>query len=645
MPTLTYPGVYIEEISSGVRPLEIASTSTAAFVGLTEMGPDDGATLVTSWTEFLRRFGAFTDDSFLAHSVLQYFNNGGRQCYILRVTRTDAATASVTINNRAGNPGVLFSAKNKGAWGNSLLLRIEESTDDPGNLFKVTIRRLTDPTAAPANLLDLTPLETFDNLSMDSTASNYVVDVLARDSNLIDAQVLDANNVLQDGTHTSGAGLSLPLNDNASFQISLDSDGYQVVTLTGAATSTTDPTVVASAIKAAVIALKPVKASNAAAFTGFDCTATGIAPNQRLLLKSGNTNTATSSVRVRPAPTPTNDATTKLKLGINGRSEDALAPRRPAVTGIVPVGNATAVAPVAVAVPGKDGTVKPTDITFSSAFPRLDTVTDVSLLAVPGEATTAIFDLGTAYCANRPLQDIFYIGEVGSHDDTADDAAAFRAKLTTANSYGALYFPWVKALDPTGRSRDPILLPPSGYVAGLYARIDATRGVWKAPAGTEASLNGVVGLAAELSDVQHGNLNPLGVDVIRRLTGAGVVAFGARTVTSDAEWRYIPVRRTAIMLRTSIYHGIQFAVFEPNDETLWAQLRLNIGSFMLTLFRQGAFQGTTPSQGFFVKCDAQTTTQADIDAGVVNVLVGFAPLKPAEFVVVKISQQAGQASG
>jgi hypothetical protein len=154
----------------------------------------------------------------------------------------------------------------------------------------------------------------------------------------------------------------------------------------------------------------------------------------------------------------------------------------------------------------------------------------------------------------------------------------------------------------------------------------------------------VVGLAAELSDVQHGNLNPIGVNVIRRFAGAGVVSFGARTITSDAEWKYVPVRRTVILLRVSIYHGIQWAIFEPNDEPLWSQLRLNIGSFMMTLFRQGAFQGSTASQAFFVKCDAETTTQADIDLGIVNILVGFAPLKPAEFVVVKISQKAGQAS-
>ena len=203
-----------------------------------------------------------------------------------------------------------------------------------------------------------------------------------------------------------------------------------------------------------------------------------------------------------------------------------------------------------------------------------------------------MMDLGMAYCANRPLQDVFYIGEMASHDDTPAEAASFRNSLTTANSYGAVYFPWVMALDPTGQSQQPVPLPPSGYIAGLYARIDASRGVWKAPAGAEASLNGVVGLAAELSDVEHGNLNPIGVDVIRRF--AGCRHRRLRRPHHDLRSRNgstCPVRRTAIMLRVSIYYGIQWAVFEPNDEPLWSQLRLNIGAFMTTLFRQGAFPG------------------------------------------------------
>ncbi|MEC4018795.1 phage tail sheath family protein [Streptomyces sp. H27-D2] len=646
MPTLNYPGVYIEEISGGTRPLEVAGTSTAAFVGLAEMGPDS-ATRITNWTEFQRRYGNFTDEGFLAHSVFQYFNNGGRQCYTVRVTRPDAVIAAVTVSNRAPAPipGLTFLAKNKGAWGNSLFLQVEDGTLDPGNEFKVSVRRQADPAVVPANFKDITPLEVFDNLSTDPAAPNYVVAVLAEDSSLIDAQLLSGNTSTQRGVHRGGFAPVLPLTANLGFQINLDADGFQAVALPTAVGSVTTLADVATAVQTAVRALTKKKTStDALAFTAFTCTVETVTGQSRLVLQSGTT-TAASSVRVQPAAATDATALLKLGAGSGGRSEDGAAVRRPARADVVQIGDAAIAAPVTAATAGSNGVALVTETTFASAFPRLDNVTDFSLLAVPGEATTAMMDLGMAYCANRPLQDVFYIGETADHDDTADEAAAFRSKLTTANSYGALYFPWVKALDPTGRSREPVLLPPSGYIAGLYARIDANRGVWKAPAGTEASLNGVAGLAVELSDVQHGNLNPMGVDVIRRFPGSGVVVFGARTISSDPAWKYVPVRRTAIMLRVSIYNGIQFAVFEPNDEPLWSQLRLSIGSFMTTLFRQGAFQGSTPSQGFFVKCDGETTTQADIDAGVVNVLVGFAPLKPAEFVVVKISQKAGLASG
>ncbi|MFC0541503.1 phage tail sheath family protein [Kutzneria chonburiensis] len=643
MATVSYPGVYVQEVSGGVRPLDTASTSTAAFVGLAEMGPDTEATLVTSWTDFQRRYGSFTDDGYLAQSVFQYFNNGGRQCYIVRVTRGDAVAADVSLNNRVGVNGFTFSAKNKGLWGNTLLLQVEDGTLDPGNTFKLSIRRQDDPAVVPASPQDLPPLEVFDNLSVDPTSPDYAVSVLGSRSTLVNAQLLAANTSIQRGLHRGAAGPTLPLNSNLNFQINVDGDGYQQVALppaTGTATALAD---VAAAIQTAVKALVKKKTStDATAFTGFTCTVDPAGPN--LLLQSGTAANPASSVLVQAATT--NDASFQLKLGLagGGRSENGIAVRRPVNAPVIQVGDSAVAAPVSAAHAGADGVATFTEQLFADGFAKLDHLTDVSLLAVPGEATPAMADKGMGYCANRPLQDMFYIGETGQLDDEVSDATTFRNKLTTANSYGAVYFPWVKATDPTGRSRDPILLPPSGYVAGLYARTDSARGVWKAPAGTEASLNGVVGLTAELSDVDHGNLNPKGINVVRRFAGSGIVSFGARTISSDPLWRYVPVRRTAIMLRVSIYNGIQWAVFEPNDESLWAQLRLSIGSFMTTLFRQGAFQGATPSQAFFVKCDAETTTQADIDNGVVNVQVGFAPLKPAEFVVVKISQQAGLAS-
>jgi phage tail sheath protein FI len=178
------------------------------------------------------------------------------------------------------------------------------------------------------------------------------------------------------------------------------------------------------------------------------------------------------------------------------------------------------------------------------------------------------------------------------------------------------------------------------------ARTDATRGVWKAPAGLEATLSGVPQLDVALTDGDIGQLNPLGANCLRAVPGAGRVVWGARTMQGAdrlaSEWKYIPVRRTALFLEESLYRGTQWVVFEPNDEPLWAQIRLNVGTFMNNLFRQGAFQGSEPRSAYQVKCDSETTTQYDIDRGVVNIFVGFAPLKPAEFVIVQIAQLAGQ---
>ena len=183
-------------------------------------------------------------------------------------------------------------------------------------------------------------------------------------------------------------------------------------------------------------------------------------------------------------------------------------------------------------------------------------------------------------------------------------------------------------------------------MAGLYSRTDAERGVWKAPAGTDATLRGVSYLEYRLSDQENGVLNPLGINAIRTFGVYGTVAWGARTLVGadqqTSEWKYVPVRRLALYLEESLFEGTKWVVFEPNDEPLWAQIRLNVGAFMHNLFRQGAFQGRTPRDAYFVKCDKETTTQNDINRGIVNIVVGFAPLKPAEFVVIKLTQIAGQ---
>ncbi|RZI53876.1 MAG: phage tail sheath family protein [Pseudonocardia sp.] len=646
MAVLTHPGVYVDEVPSGVRPLEVASTSTAVFVGITEMGPLD-ATRITGWSGFQRIFGGFVSNSFLAESVFQYFNNGGRQCYIVRVQRTDAKPAGVTIANRASRsaPGVTFKARSAGAWGNHLVLQIEDGTIDPANEFKISVRRQADADLLPDGFNESPPIESFDNLTCDPTAPRFVESVLTRESDLLSAAVHEATE-FQQGVHHGGPDPVLPLGEKTVLRVNLDGDGLQIVTLPPEA-GNADLTGVAEMIEAAVRQLTKKKAStDAKAYSEFTCVVETTEPeaaHPRLVLRSG-TRMASSSVRV--ASGPRDDATAQLKLGRSqGVSSDGSAVRRPANAAAVQVGDAHPNGIVIAADLGSDGESALSPAEFGAALPKLDTITDISLLAVPGVSSPVVMNDALAYCINRPLKDIFFIGETSQADQRVEDAEQFRAELNPS-SYGALYFPWVKTLDPAKRTGDTVLLPPSGFVAGLYSRIDAARGVWKAPAGAEARISGAVGLSREVTDVEHGNLNGKGVCVLRRLPGAGIVAFGARTTAgpSEVEWKYIPIRRMAMMLRVSIYNGIQWAVFEPNDEPLWSQLRLNIGAFMSALFRKGAFQGASTSEAFFVRCDGDTTTQSDIDLGIVNVEVGFAPVKPAEFVVVRISQNAGLAS-
>jgi phage tail sheath protein FI len=273
----------------------------------------------------------------------------------------------------------------------------------------------------------------------------------------------------------------------------------------------------------------------------------------------------------------------------------------------------------------------------------LETVDIFNLMVLAGVTDSSTLIDAAAYCVSRRA---FLIVDSDPAASTPDKLAALvQGAGVPKSDSAAIYGPWIKIGDPLngGKLRKTA---PSGSLAGLFARIDSSRGVWKAPAGTEANIVGAQGLDYVLTDGENGSLNPLGFNALRLFPVYGVVSWGARTLMgSDAaasEYKYVPVRRLALYLEESLYRGTQWVVFEPNDEPLWAQIRLNIGAFMQTLFRQGAFQGQTPSQAYFVKCDSETTTQNDINLGIVNIVVGFAPLKPAEFVIIQLQQMAGQ---
>ena len=776
MPERLHPGVYVQEVPSGSRPIEGVSTSTAAFIGLAEMGDLNKAVLVTGVQEFESKFGKYLKGLFLSHAVHQFYNNGGKKCYIIRVASAGAQSASITIKDRAtaAPPAqtLIIAAANEGDWGNRIDIAIKDGTADPDNEFAIQVfrdRSMQNPPLAP--LL----LETNDNLSMDAKAANFVESVIVANSKYIVATV-DSSNPAEKGISrsgslpvgngatdlklstgtatpgtaaptagklTSGAAPNLtPDADKRQFLINIDGDGAKPVTLapetqggpaiaaeiqtavralkattpakqegytnftctydpvanqfvltsgtTGLASSvgvtdSTAPTIrlpagthkfvvfingdgphevavtgpladgdaIAAAIEAAVVPpapnLTPKRSSNGPAFTGFTARydKTSKPGNPSLVLTSGAAGT-NSAVRVLDSQTPENVAKT-LNLGGTNKGKEIMGSSalRPAnsqnpteyhLGDAVPAGNVVGV------VAGDDGDLVPGDLSqaFINGLNALDTIRDVNIVAIPGIYAKGVVDAGSNYCAQR--MDCFFIADPDPIDDTVTEARDFVNGLTVKSSYGALYYPWLKSIDPTGQSTEPIIVPPSGFAAGMYARIDSRRGVWKAPAGTEANVGGAVGLIADTTDAQQDFLNPIGVNVIRSFPASGIVIWGARTLAtrSDPEYRYVPVRRTAIYLEQSIYNGIQWAVFEPNDEPLWSSLRLNIGAFMMLNFRAGAFQGKTPNDAFFVQCDDKTTTQADIDAGVVNIRVGFAPLKPAEFVVLMLSQKVNQ---
>jgi Bacteriophage tail sheath protein len=554
MPELLHPGVYVREVPSGVRPIEGVSTSTAAFIGVADKGPVPGTLLptgrmatpvmVTSFTDYLRQFGGFREDSFLTYAVQAFFNNGGRRLYVVRIANLDAARGAIATraHYRLGSPptsppevvDLQIDAVNEGEWGNKITMLLSASSDrDPDN-FKLVVQ------------YDNVAVETYDNIT-------YLGSPTLQD---------DADNPAEYGRTV--------INSRSEY-IAIVAD------------FTTNPT---------------------------------------------------AGLNSPPASPPQTSIILRLAGGADGNT----------------------------AVVNYIGSPAPDNTLTGTGLYALDKITDVNLIAIPGQGDAATVSHGMNYCkTERPLQDCFFIGDMGTmssvnaarRDDATPDVYRLQQAIDFATTnpaldksvgdYGALYFPWVWATDPIGKGRNPrILLPPSGFLAGLYARIDNSRGVFKAPAGTGAGVAGALAAHTTISDTEQDRLNPIKVNVVRTVPGTGLVVWGTRTIGSDPEWRYIPVRRIAIFLRVSIYYGIQWAVFEPNDEPLWASLRLNIRAFMLTQFRAGAFQGSKPDDAFFVKCDSSTTTQQDIDNGVVNILVGFAPLKPAEFVVLQLQQKVNQ---
>jgi uncharacterized protein len=631
MVQVSYPGVYIVEKASGVRTITGVATSIAAFVGFTRKGVPDRAAAITSFADFERGYGGLDRDSPVSYAVRQFFSNGGTQALIVRVA-VGHAIAAWTLQDDAATDVLDVEAATPGAWGNDLRLTVEVLAPDltsrvrnPDTDFNLIVSQLQPDGST------LVPIETHRNLSLDSNSAQYVESVVNNTSAAVRVTRSAGLVFAQPGFAVSTA-IVFPLNPtNSTLGGTVDGITPFLLTLAGAPWANM-AALVASAT--AAIAAAGLAARLQVSETGADGTAGG-----GHLAIASMTPGESSSVVIAGGSFGGLAATIQMGLGNGGREFTGAAEHRPAVI-------ADLVPPTSGADGARGGAVDlvGNELAKTGIYALLD-VDLFNLLLIPetfdmtAGQEAGVIPAATALCE---LRRAFYIVDAPSNRTLANIGTWANAASQSRNA--ATYFPAVRIVDPLDGLR-PRGMAPSGTLAGVYARTDGTRGVWKAPAGTDATLNGVLDLALPVNDLENGQINPLGINVLRNFPAYGRVSWGARTMKGgDAqadEYKYIPIRRLALFLEESLYRGTQWVVFEPNDEPLWAQIRLNLGAFMNGLFRQGAFQGKTPSEAFFVKCDKETTTQADRNLGIVNILVGFAPLKPAEFVVLIIQQIAG----
>jgi hypothetical protein len=756
----TYPGVYIEEIPSGVRTITGVSTSITAFVGYTARGDVDRATHIFSFADFERAFGGLLVDNPLSYCVRDFFQNGGTEAYVVRAA-ANAQEATVVLRTSTPTSTLEVAAATEGTWGNNIQIDVDYDTANPASLFNLSAIEyvIRNGEQVPART------ETFRNLSMDSQSPAYAVDVINSGSALIQTARSGAAPFTAAGTSTSGVltladaamvapftvpytlngvgpfeatilSLSPPasaaLNDvldalagdiataitnqqnpgvtgnvaasndrmefiavvdgthpnehssihfldnavTAQLHLGINNGGieadgaatarpaqtgtvgiptFPIVAATGALTF--DVMIGASGIPAATFALNiwgaptavaiPTTVAEAAA--AINTAITAALPTQPHLAGAA-TYAFANMVRVVPGPANPNisfqfTGTAAGPLGLSAATARNVGHYAPGI-------GVTALAQL-IGLPGNNGTPPLAgDLIGNQAAKTgmyaLEDVDLFNLLVIPEASVGAgfmnVLTEAIAYCTRRRA---FMIIDAPSNVATFAQAQAWIGAAATAalrSRNAALYFPRLRAPDPL-KGGVVQSFAAAGALAGVYARTDAERGVWKAPAGTAALLVGATGLSYTLTDPENGTLNPLGLNCLRTFSVIGNVAWGARTARgADAladEYKYTPVRRLALFLEESLYRGTQWVVFEPNDEPLWAQIRLNLGAFMHTLYALGAFQGSSPRDAYFVRCDKETTTQNDINLGRVNIIVGFAPLKPAEFVIIQIQQKAG----
>jgi len=661
----TYPGVYIEEIPSGVHTITGVATSITAFIGRAKRGLVNTATTVNSYGDFENAFGGLWDQSTLGYAVRDFYLNGGSQAVIVRLfnpsfanpgDQADAQKYSKQVSDAiAGSKGATAadvvadgqkavdavnkdaSASDAGkAAANAVLAeaqRVAGNAKATVDEVKTAVQAIVKGYNTKARLtVDTLTLEaasegSWGNRLRASVDTRNITDALAKELGVATDALFNLN--IYDGdSHLVERFMNLTVIPGVRQIDKVLLNESALVRLAGGLPSA-PPKVTPAPATTPVPSKQPVTVGATAASAGG---ATG----------SGATTGSSSS----------NGATAKKPRPVT----DPFASNSDVSVGVVDADTVT------------DGN----DLTYADSFApdgaealkvglyALEQVDLFNLLCIPpykfnGEGydidyadTSELIADAVAYCVKRRAVLLLDSPHAWTTKDKA--IASFTSTsggdlIGERSSNAAVFFPRILKPNPlhNNQMEESSVI---GTMAGVFARTDAQRGVWKAPAGIDASLVGAPQLSVNLTDAENGELNPLGINCLRSFPIYGRVSWGARTLRGADQfaddYKYIPVRRVALFIEESLYRGTKWAVFEPNDEPLWSQIRLNVGAFMQDLFRQGAFQGQTPRDAYFVKCDKETTTQNDINLGIVNVIVGFAPLKPAEFVIIQLQQMAGQ---
>jgi phage tail sheath protein FI len=676
MDSPTYPGVYVQEIPSNSRTISGVATSTAGILGTFRKGPVNEAVQIFNFGEFEREFGGLTRQHEASYAVRQFFLNGGGQAWIVRVAEegnavanSNAAEASLAIPDNAVLPATLFtvragrmvrtdSALNPGSWGNNIRVEIDYKTLDPATRFNLIVTEIATRDGSTEERVR----EEFRNLTFDITDTRYLYDYVNANSRLIQVDlpggappVIGSQPAVTGHLGDPVPALGVAIGDYQDLTVTLDFvDATNTVTSTlgpiniDIAASTPLPATVAdvaSLLQSAIRAL--ARDPGLEALAGFDPVLRPYFSGAAVEVVNGPV-VGERHLRILPGrgarPYLPNSrfsfggadaAQYGLNAGQNNAQQFSLAGGRDGL-----VMNATMDQVVT-----NDDVFRGSPAAASGIYAFNDVDDVIGMFLIPEAALMADNPMRSTYSeiiSYAQERRAMAIVDVGLAIDTLEEMQTWldaNALLRSPNS--CVYFP--RALSPDPENNDALRsLAASGSVAGLWAETDSTRGVWKAPAGIDARLNNIPALAVSLSNGQQGALNTLGANCLRTFPVFGNIVWGARTLEgADAlasEWKYLPVRRFMLFLEESLFRGTQWVVFEPNDEPLWSQVRLSVEAFLNGLFRQGALQGSSARDAYFVKCDSETTTQADIDAGIVNIVIGVAPLKPAEFVILKFQQ-------